>query len=97
MDISKKAERRRLKGSRKDYLDEYEVLDQKTREVLWYAHFHYADATAAVGSFTAAHLKTKAQRRLAGAFDVRGESDQELIAIYRSEISRALATSLFLS
>ncbi|VVM87743.1 hypothetical protein PS662_02663 [Pseudomonas fluorescens] len=95
VDISKNPVRKRLKGARKDYLDEYEVLDFKTREVLWYAHFHYADATAAVGTFTAAHLKTKAQRLLAGAFDVRGESDQELIAIYRSEISRPLASSLF--
>ncbi|MHC8323190.1 dermonecrotic toxin domain-containing protein [Pseudomonas sp. GB2N2] len=97
VEISKKAARRRLKGPRKDYLDEYEVLDNKTRKVLWYAHFHYADASAAAGSFTAAHLKTPAQRLLGGGFDVRGNSNQELIAIYRSEISRTLATSVFFS
>lgn len=95
--ISKIAARRRLKGPRKDYLDEYEVLDHKTRKVLWYAHFHYADASAAVGSFTAAHVKTVAQRLLGGAFDLRGKTDQELIAIYRSEISRNLAAGVFFS
>lgn len=97
VEISKRAPRRRLKGSRKDYLDEYEVLDHKTRKVLWYAHFHYADADAAVGSFTVAHLKTVGQRLLGGAFNVRGHSDQELIAIYRSEISLALANRVFFS
>lgn len=97
VEILKKGTRRRLKGPSRDYLDEYEVLDHKTRKVLWYAHFHYADSTAAVESFTAAHVKTAAQRLLGGAFDVRGNSDQELIAIYRSEISRPLASSLFFS
>ncbi|VVQ10062.1 hypothetical protein PS918_05168 [Pseudomonas fluorescens] len=97
VEISKNATRRRLKGPRKDYLDEYEVLDLKTHKVLWYAHFHYADPTAPVGSFTAAHVKTAGQRLLGGAFDVRGYSDQDLIAIYRSEISRTLATSVFFS
>lgn len=97
VEISKKAARRRLKGPRKDYLDEYEVIDHKTRKVLWYAHFHYADVSAPVRSFTAAHVKTVGQRLLGGAFDVRGYSDQELIAIYRSEISRTLANSVFFS
>lgn len=97
VEISKKATRRRLKGPRKDYLDEYEVIDHKTRKVLWYAHFHYADVGAAVGSFTAAHLKTVAQRLLGGAIDMRGYSDQDLIDVYRSEISPAQARSVFLS
>lgn len=97
VEISKKVTRRRLKGPRKDYMDEYEVIDHKTRKVLWYAHFHYADTGAAVGAFTAAHVKTVGQRLLGGAFDLRGYSDQELIAIYRSEISRTLATRVFFS
>lgn len=97
VEILKKGTRRRLKGPSRDYLDEYEVIDHTTRKVLWYAHFHYADASAAVETFIAAHLKTTTQRLLGGAFDVRGNSDQELIAIYRSEISRALASSVFFS
>ncbi|RKS20227.1 hypothetical protein BJ917_4122 [Pseudomonas sp. WPR_5_2] len=93
--ISKTAARRRLKGPTKDYLDEYEVLDHKTRKVLWYAHFHYANVTDPADSFTAAHLKTVEQRRLGGSFDFRDKSNQELVAIYRSEISRTLAAPLF--
>ncbi|WP_438300203.1 dermonecrotic toxin domain-containing protein [Pseudomonas sp. NMS19W] len=96
VDITKVTTRRRLKGPGKDYLDEYEVLDRRTREVLWYAHFHYASPADPVGSFTAAHLKTVAQRRLGGAIE-RDSSSQELIAIYRSEISHALASSMFFS
>lgn len=95
--ILKEAKRRRLKGSRRDYLDEYEVIDQKTRKVLWYAHFHYAEADATVGSFTTAHLKTVGQRLLGGAFDLRGYSNQQVIDIYRGEITPALARSLFFS
>jgi hypothetical protein len=41
-------------------------------------------------------LKTEAQRTLGGAFDLRTVSNNELIAIYRSEISPQLARSLFL-
>jgi hypothetical protein len=96
VDIAKVTTRLRLKGPGKDYLDEYEVLDHRTREVLWYAHFHYASTADPVGSFTAAHLKTVAQRRLGGAIE-QDNAGQELIAIYRSEISHALASSMFFS
>lgn len=94
VDIVRSTARRRLKGPGRDYLDEYEVHDHKTRKLLWYAHFHYANATDPVGSFTAAHLKTAAQRLLGGPVD-RDSATHELIAIYRSEINRALAASLF--
>jgi len=96
VDIARVTTRRRLKGPGKDYLDEYEVLDRRTREVLWYAHFHYASTADPVGSFTAAHLKTVAQRRLGGAIE-QDNAGQELIAIYRSEISHAQASSMFFS
>lgn len=96
--IGRATERRRLKGPRKDYLTEYEILDKPSRKVLWYAHFHYDNATDPRESFTAAHLKTVAQRKLGGAFDWRESgSNQELIEIHRSGISRAQATALFFS
>jgi hypothetical protein len=92
------SQRRRLKGPRKDYLLEYEVLDTRTRQVLWYAHFHYSTLDAPVQDFSVAHLKTADQRNLGGQYDVRGSrSDAQAIAIYRSEISRPLASALFLS
>jgi hypothetical protein len=43
-------------------------------------------------------LKTESQRTLGGAFDLRtAGNNNEMIAIYRSEISPQLARSLFLS
>lgn len=93
--IAKVINRRRLKGPGKDYLDEYEIRDQQSQSVLWYAHFHYASPQAEAEHFTAAHLKTREQQKLGGAVQRTGTSDKEQIAIYRSEISPQLARSLF--
>jgi hypothetical protein len=66
--------------------------------VLWYAHFHYSGPNSPPKTYTAAHLKTEAQRKLGGALDLRtAVSNNELIAVYRSEISPKLADELFLS
>ncbi|KTC62914.1 hypothetical protein AO262_03160, partial [Pseudomonas fluorescens ABAC62] len=48
-----------------DFFTEYAVYDkaQKPPAVLWYAHFHYAHANAAPGSYTRAHLKLASQRK----------------------------------
>jgi hypothetical protein len=89
--------RRRLKGPRKDYLQEYEIRDKKTKRVLWYAHFHYQAPKSGDELYSAAHLKTPEQRRLGGAFVERGvTSEQAGIAVYRSEIGPHLAQLLFL-
>lgn len=94
--IDKASERRRLKGPRKDYLVEYPILDKPSGKVLWYAHFHYANATDPSSAFTAAHLKTVEQRRLGGAYVEReNRSNQELIAIHRSAINHTQASALF--
>lgn len=95
--IVRVGDRRRLKGPRRDYLQEYEVREATTARVLWYAHFHYAQLKDGVQSFTAAHLKTREQRLL-GRIDIGAStSNQEAIEIYRSEISPLLARSLFFS
>lgn len=91
--IKKVGARRRLKGPGKDYLEEYEVRDAENNAVLWYAHFHYPSLQAAAEEFSAGHLKTREQQKLGGAFERSTDRDQ--IAIYRSEISPALARSLF--
>ncbi len=93
--IKKVGARRRLKGPGKDYLDEYEIRDTENKAVLWYAHFHYPSLLAAVEEFSAAHLKTRDQQKLGGAFERKSTNDREQIAIYRSEISSTLAKSLF--
>ncbi|RON35411.1 dermonecrotic toxin domain-containing protein [Pseudomonas brassicacearum] len=98
VDIVKNPVRLKLKGRAKDYLDEYEIRDHATHEVLWYAHFHYPHADTVTEAYTAAHLKTKAQQLLGGALDLRKPTtNNELIAIYRSEISPQLAKTLFFS
>jgi hypothetical protein len=98
VDIVIAGPRRRLKGSRKDFLQEYEVRENGTGNVLWYAHFHYSDLASDVMAYNAAHLKTREQRLLKGHSDVRATtSNKEAIEIYRSVISPQLARSLFLS
>jgi hypothetical protein len=97
VDIVRVGDRRRLKGPRRDYLQEYEVREATTARVLWYAHFHYVQLKDGVQSYTAAHLKTREQRLL-GRVDIGAStSNQEAIEIYRSEISPQLARSLFFS
>ncbi|MHA3734237.1 hypothetical protein ACXR0M_01040 [Pseudomonas sp. Eth.TT006] len=97
IDIVANGSRRRLKGPRKDYLQEYEIRERSSGQTLWYAHFHYAAADSPASAFTAAHLKLRDQRLL-GAFDRRAAtSDPQVITIYRSEISPTLARTLFFS
>ncbi len=89
-------EHQRLKGPRKDYLDEYEIRDHETRKVLWYAHFHYPASDSPRAAFSAAHLKTIEQRGLGGSHEKRDELNaHQSIAIYRSEINQRLAAALF--
>ena len=87
--------RKRLKGPGKNYLDEWEVRDRTNQAVLWYAHFHYSSVEAGEEEFFAGHLKTLEQRRQGGAFQQGATNDRDQIAIYRSEISLALARSVF--
>ncbi|WP_240164063.1 hypothetical protein [Pseudomonas allii] len=86
--------RRRLQRHR-DFLDEYEVFDHKTRAVLWYAHFHYRSMQAGNADFVAGHFKTVAQQKLGGAFQATGLSDKEQIAIERAAIGKPLAGLMF--
>nr|WP_316249750.1 DUF6543 domain-containing protein [Pseudomonas sp. N40(2020)] len=94
--ISKTVTRRRLKSRADDFLDEYEVRDIKTKKVLCYAHFHYTSISAPDVPFEAGHMKTVAQRRLGGAYELRGLNNQQVIEIHRSEIlSSQLAETVF--
>lgn len=96
--IAKTPGRRRLKGHKNDFLEEYEIREHGTAKVLWYAHFHYSGPDTAPKTYTAAHLKTVSQRLLGSTLDKRtSASYNELIAVYRSEISPKLADELFLS
>ncbi|WP_421558192.1 dermonecrotic toxin domain-containing protein [Pseudomonas canadensis] len=88
--------RTKLAGRNKGYLKEYEILDAANSNALWYAHFHYNELVGPEAAYTAAHLKTKAQRRLGGKYQSPGpRDDRGNIAVYRSEIGPKLARSLF--
>jgi len=52
-----------------DYMQEYEIwnITREPEQLLWYAHFHYRNATPAVGAFEKAHLKLRAHRLLTHA------------------------------
>ena len=95
VEIAKVITRRRLKGPGKDFLDEYEIRDHQTHNVLWYAHFHYSSAQAAAEEYIAGHLKTREQQKQGGSLQRTGLNDHDQIAIYRSQIGSKLAKSLF--
>lgn len=92
--VRKTLTRKRLKR-RNDFLDEYEVLDHKTRAVLWYAHFHYPSAQAEVRDFVAGHFKTVEQQKLGGAVQYTRLNDKQQIEIERAAIGPSLATEMF--
>lgn len=78
-----------------DFLQEYVVKDKAGR-VLAYAHFHYRTPGAANADFTAGHLKRPEQRFMSfrGLAD---KTDSDVIAIYYSRLSAAMAQQLFFS
>ncbi|WP_191486651.1 dermonecrotic toxin domain-containing protein [Pseudomonas sp. FEN] len=104
--IRKEGERIRL--GKKDFLQEYALLD-KTAKPLWYAHFHYSTATTADSAFEAAHLKTVEQRKIGGQYQLleqerafkkiqtgRGGNARLALQIHRSVIDPASAQKHFL-
>lgn len=97
--IARTVRRKPLKDKQQrlvDYLDEYEIRD-KDGEVLWYAHFHYASADAAERDFSAAHVKTREQRRQGLQWQKAQASDgQQVIAIYRAKLDKKTADDVFL-
>lgn len=85
-------ELRRTSEGRRDFLQEFVVLD--TREIpprpLWYAHFHFNKANPSFDDFVKAHLKTVPQRRLG-----REWQDSHVEQIWRGELTRVIARKHF--
>lgn len=92
--IAQTVTRKRLK-SKADFLDEYEIRDAHSHKAICYAHFHYSSAQAPVSPFPVGHMKTVAQRHMAGAYEPRLLTNQALIDIHRSNISSTSALALF--
>lgn len=78
-----------------DFLQEYVIKDRQGK-VLAYAHFHYRARTTPNAGYSAGHLKRPEQRFM--SYRSLGEkTDADVIAIYYSRISPAMAQRLFFS
>ncbi|WP_050749328.1 hypothetical protein [Candidatus Regiella insecticola] len=95
--IEKMGERKKLGAKNsQDWLQEYEIKDKTTRQPLWYAHFHYKQANDPFENFSAAHLKTREQRRTGLSMQITQEQQgEEVIRILRSKIDPDSATIIF--
>lgn len=94
--IKKTETRRRIKGVKPDFLDEYTVVDRGNSKVLWYAHFHYSTHWTPDKAYLSARLKTPAEHALGAPADSpQGLTPTQMIAFYRSEISLEQARELF--
>lgn len=81
----------KVKGRPADFLDEYSISHQG--QVLWYAHFHYPALGTAKADFTAGHLKTAAQRHMAGQRHTDGSGN--VVEVYRGPITETAAARYF--
>lgn len=78
-----------------DFLQEYMVKD-KDGKVLAYAHFHYRTPATPNAEYSAGHLKRPEQRFMSFR-SLADKTDSDVIAIYYSRISGAMAQRLFFS
>lgn len=86
-----------LSGERRDFIQEYAINDPKGYP-LWYAHFHYPAANTPKADYTAAHLKTREQRRQSyDSLLAKAQSPQAVISVHRGLIGKTLAERWFLS
>ncbi|CAH0146595.1 dermonecrotic toxin domain-containing protein [Pseudomonas brassicacearum] len=88
--------RKALKGTRKDFLQEYAVND-RNGAALWYAHFHYEKIDTPKANYSVAHLKTKEQRR-EDYYSLlsKANSPYAVVNVHRGTIGKPLAQSKFL-
>ncbi|PTT26426.1 dermonecrotic toxin domain-containing protein [Pseudomonas sp. HMWF021] len=83
-------------GERNDFIQEYAINDRQGYAV-WYAHFHYPRADSPKQEFTAAHMKTREQRKENyHSLLARAESDQRVVDVHRGMIGMDLAQRHFL-
>lgn len=97
LSVSKLGERLQLSGKRQDFIQEYAINDSAGYPV-WYAHFHYPAADTPKTDYSAAHLKTREQRRQNYYTQLdKAQGTQAVVDIHRGLIGKALAERWFLS
>jgi hypothetical protein len=94
--VARLGERKALKGTRKDFLQEYAINDVDGFP-LWYAHFHYETAETPKAGYSVAHLKTREQRREHyHSLLAKAESPYAVVNVHRGQIGKFLARDKFL-
>ncbi|WP_434575975.1 hypothetical protein J3P88_13985 [Pseudomonas sp. Z3-6] len=94
--VARLGERKALKGTRKDFLQEYAINDRNGFP-LWYAHFHYETAGTLKADYSVAHLKTKEQRREHyHSLLAKADSPYAVVNVHRGQIGKSLARDKFL-
>lgn len=84
-----------LRGERQDFMQEYAINDRQGFPI-WYAHFHYPLADTPSLNYSAAHLKTKAQRKLNYFSQVKdAQGEHATVNVHRGEIGKDLARRWF--
>lgn len=89
--------RRQLTASG-DYVAEFSVREKNQPNVLWYAHFHYADTDVVDSAYSVAHLKLAHQRFLLQKDLVReaGSNDSAVLKVIYADVTPPLDQKLFL-
>ncbi|WP_248732725.1 DUF6543 domain-containing protein [Pseudomonas sp. MWU13-2517] len=88
--------RQPMKGERQDFIQEFVVNDNRGYP-LWFAHFHYPEASTPKQAYTVAHLKTREQRKESYySLLAKAQSPQSVVDVHRGALSRALAERWFL-
>lgn len=84
------------KGPKPLFVDEYIILDRQTKDILWYAQFHYSQSWTTADRYLSGRLKTM-EEYLAGSDTDSTTVTNELqrIAYLRSDIGVKPATELF--
>lgn len=86
----------KLKGERKDYMQEYRINDSDGNPI-WCAHFHYEKADAPSTNYSVAHLKTWGERleNYHSAL-ARASSHYAVVDVHRGTLSKLTAKRWFL-
>ena len=95
--IVKKGSRIAMAGERQDFVQEYEILNQK-HQVLWYAHFHYSALTTPQNQPNVAHLKLKAQRLISKqGLQAKAKPGEKVPQVYYATLTPKIIEERFLA
>ena len=78
------------------FLDEYLIRDRSTKDILWYAQFHYTESWISPERYVSGRLKTVEEQGAASdSASISSANEWERLAYLRSEISLKPAQDLF--